>query len=75
MGQGDRFQPFGMRGSKLISDYLTDRKINRFEKEEKMVVEDASHNIVWLVGERASELCKITENTQKVLEIRYEDHQ
>lgn len=73
--QGDRFQPFGMRGSKLISDYLTDRKLNRFEKEEKMVVEDASHNIVWLVGERASDLCKITENTQKVLEIRYEDHQ
>lgn len=72
--QGDRFQPFGMRGSKLISDYLTDRKLNRFEKEEIMVVEDACHNIVWLVGERTSELCKITGNTQKVLEIRYEDY-
>ncbi len=69
--QGDRFQPFGMKGSKLISNYLTDRKLNRFEKEEKMVVEDAHHNIVWLVGERTSELCKITESTQKVLEISY----
>ena len=69
--QGDRFQPFGMRGSKLISDYLTNRKFNLFEKEEKMVVEDARENIVWLVGERTSELCKITEKTQKVLVLKY----
>ena len=69
--QGDRFRPFGMKGSKLISDYLTDRKLNLFEKEEKMVVEDARQNIIWLVGERTSELCKITEKTRKVLELRY----
>ncbi len=73
--QGDRFQPFGMKGSKLISDYFTDIKLNLFEKEEKTVVVDANHNIVWLVGERTSELCKITENTQKVLEIRYDERQ
>lgn len=70
--QGDRFRPFGMKGSKLVSDYLTDRKLNRFEKEEKVVVEDAHHNIVWLVGERTSELCKITKDTRRVLEISYE---
>ena len=73
--QGDRFQPFGMKGSKLISDYLTDRKLNRFEKEEKVVVEDANHHIVWLVGERTAEPCKITDKTKRVLEIRYDDHQ
>ena len=26
--QGDRFKPFGMKGTKLVSDYLTDRKRN-----------------------------------------------
>ncbi len=71
--QGDRFHPFGMKGSKLVSDYLTDRKVNLFEKEEKMVVEDAKGNIIWLVGERTSDICKITQNTQMILEIKYDN--
>ncbi len=71
--QGDRFHPFGMKGSKLVSDYLTDRKLNLFEKEEKMVVEDAKGNIIWLVGERTSDICKITQNTQMILEIKYDN--
>lgn len=29
---GDRFRPFGMTGSKLVSDYLTDEKVNVLDK-------------------------------------------
>lgn len=50
--KGDRFAPFGMRGTKLVSDYLTDRKRSRIEKHRQLVVTDATGNIVWLVGER-----------------------
>lgn len=47
--QGDRFTPFGMRGSKLLSDYMTDRKMSIIEKEQQLVVTDAKGRIVWVV--------------------------
>lgn len=69
--KGDRFIPFGMKGSKLISDYLTDRKKNVFEKQNQLVLLDANDNVLWLVGERPDARCCITENTIKALTIRY----
>lgn len=57
--EGDRFQPFGMRGSILVSDYLTNRKRNLFDKRRQMVVCDASGSILWLVGERIADPCRI----------------
>lgn len=70
---GDRFTPFGMKGSKLVSDYLTDRKKNFFERRSQLVVEDAKGTIVWLIGERTNEKCRITAKTKEVvrcLEVR-----
>lgn len=67
---GDTFHPFGMKGKKLVSDYLTDRKKNLFEKQSQLVLEDAKGQIIWVVGERTSELCKIKENTKKILYIQ-----
>lgn len=68
---GDRFIPFGMKGSKLVSDYLTDRKKNVFEKQEQLVLLDADDNILWLVGERPDARCCITKNTIKAIVVRY----
>ena len=67
---GDRFSPFGMKGSKLVSDYLTDRKKNYFERRSQLVVEDGKGNIVWLVGERTSEKCRIGAETRDIIYIR-----
>ena len=67
---GDTFQPFGMKGKKLISDYLTDRKKNLFEKQSQLVLEDAKGQIIWVVGERTSEVFKIKEETKKILYIQ-----
>lgn len=67
---GDTFYPFGMKGKKLVSDYLTDRKKNLFEKQSQLVLEDAKGQIIWVVGERTSELCKIKEDTKKILYIQ-----
>ena len=50
--KGDRFRPFGMKGSKLVSDYLTDCKRSLFQKRNQYVVCTASNEIAWLVGER-----------------------
>lgn len=67
--KGDRFYPFGMKGSKLISDYLTDRKRNVLQKMKQHVITDSQGEIVWLVGERTSDRSKITDQTQIILEI------
>ena len=32
VSEGDRFTPLGMRGTQLMSDFLTNLKRNRFEK-------------------------------------------
>lgn len=66
---GDTFHPFGMKGKKLVSDYLTDRKKNLFEKQSQLVLEDGKGQIIWVVGERTSEVCKIKEETKKILYI------
>lgn len=68
---GDRFRPFGMKGSKLVSDFLTDIKCNAFEKEEQLVVEDASQRIVWLIGRRTAEDFRIDDSTNRILQIEY----
>lgn len=69
--KGDRFAPFGMRGTKLVSDYLTDRKKNLMEKQQQLVVCDASGTILWLVGERPSADCRITEGTKSIIGLHW----
>ncbi len=66
---GDRFHPFGMKGIKLVSDYLTDKKINLFLKERQLVLVDAKGFIIWLVGERTSEVCKVDDKTSQILDL------
>ena len=67
--QGDRFVPFGMKGSKLVSDYLTDRKYSLFDKRRQLVVTDSSNRIVWLVNERPDNRFCVTHDTERVLQI------
>ncbi len=68
---GERFMPFGMKGTKLISDYLTDRKRNVFQKEDQLVIADAEDNVLWLVGERPDGRYCVGRNTINALVIRY----
>lgn len=66
---GDRFTPFGMKGSKLVSDYLTDRKVGVLQRQQQLVVADATGRIVWLVGHRTSGLAAVTDKTTETLTI------
>ena len=67
--QGDRFIPFGMKGSKKLSDYFSDRKFNLFDKQNTWLLCNADDKIIWVVGERADNRFRITEATQCVLKI------
>ena len=66
---GDRFTPFGMKGSKLVSDYLTDRKVSALQRQQQLVVVDGAERIVWLVGHRTSALAAVTAKTTETLTV------
>ena len=64
---GDRFQPYGMKGSRLVSDYLTDLKCNLFEKRRQLVLTDATGCILWVVGHRTAQPFCVTPDTTQTL--------
>lgn len=70
--QGDKFVPFGMKGSKLISDFLTDQKATLIDKRNQLVLCNANGEILWLVGRRPDNRFCITKNTKEALIIRIE---
>lgn len=65
---GDRFAPFGMKGTKLVSDYLTNRGFSRLDRMAAAVVTD-DKGIVWLVGERPDSRAAVTASTRRVVRI------
>ena len=66
--QGDTFVPFGMKGRKKVSDYLTDRKFSLLRKERQWVL-CCGDDIIWLVGERADNRFRVDEGTKKVITV------
>ncbi len=67
--EGDWMIPYGMKGRKLLSDLMTDLKMNVFEKRRQMVVVDAQGVIVWVVGLRTDQRVAVFDATKEVLEI------
>ncbi len=51
--QGDRFQPFGMKGTKLLSDLFNDLKLDYYDKQNAWLLE-ADGKIIWVIGHRSS---------------------
>jgi tRNA(Ile)-lysidine synthase len=55
-----------MRGSKLLSDFLTDLKFSAFRKERQWLV-CCGPDIVWVVDERPDNRFRVSETTKEVL--------
>lgn len=68
---GDSFIPYGMNGSKKVSDYLIDRKISMAEKSRQFVL-CSDGEIAWLVGRRIGHKFRITDKSEWVLRITKE---
>ena len=62
---GDRIIPFGMNGSKLVSDILIDNKVNSFEKENTFVLLSGK-KIIWVIGHRASNEPRVKKSTKGI---------
>ena len=67
---GDRFQPLGMTGSKSLKDFLSDSRVPRNMRDSTPLV--VSHKgIVWVVGCRIAHWARVTEETDRFLEIAF----
>ena len=69
VAEGDRFTPLGMRGTQLMSDFLTNLKRNRFEKSNQLVLLDATGTILWVLGLRINDHFKLTPKSTSCLRI------
>lgn len=52
--EGDRFRPFGMKGTRLVSDYFSDQKFSLIEKEQALFLVDSKDTILWIIGHRVA---------------------
>ena len=64
--KGDYFIPFGMKGKKLVSDFMTDSKFSLLKKQQQWVL-SCNDQIAWLIGERTDNRFRIDDSTQKVI--------
>lgn len=69
--KGDRFNPFGMTGSKKVSKFLKDEKKSHFEKASVKVLCDKNDKIIWIINERQSDHCKVHFNTTEIQKISF----
>lgn len=68
--EGDFFHPFGMNGSKKLSKFFKDEKYSLTAKERQWLL-CSGNKIVWVVGKRADDRFKITNNTKTKLKITF----
>lgn len=65
---GDKFKPLGCDYWVSVSDYLSDKKFNRFEKESTLKATTNTGEIIWLLGIEISEHVRISKATASCFE-------
>ena len=66
--KGDKFQPVGMKGTKNISDFLTDEKISSLQKKDQLVLTNDG-KVVWVIGLRIDERFKVKAESKNILKL------
>ncbi|HVN67093.1 MAG TPA: tRNA lysidine(34) synthetase TilS, partial [Candidatus Sulfotelmatobacter sp.] len=65
---GDRFIPFGIKGTKKLQDFFVDEKVPAAERERVPIVESAG-KIVWVAGLRLDDRARVTDKTKKIVKL------
>lgn len=68
--RGDRFQPLGMSQLEKLGEFMIDARIPRAWRERIPIVCSPSQ-ILWVVGWRIDDRVKVTENTRRVLCLKF----
>jgi tRNA(Ile)-lysidine synthase len=68
--QGDVFVPFGMKGKKLISDFLIDLKIEPHHKKTQLLLCDQAQ-VLWVCKRRINDSYRCYENSKNVLKVTF----
>lgn len=68
---GDRFVPFGMKGSKKLKDIFMDLKVPR-EKRDFVPLLCFDEEISWIVGYKISDKFKVHEGVKNIIEVTVE---
>jgi len=69
--EGDWFCPLGMNQKKLISDFLTDKKVPLLKKQNTYLLLSQG-SVVWVIGHRIDNRFKVTEKTEEVYVLEVE---
>ena len=64
---GDKFVPLGMQGNKKVKSFFVDQKIPRKERPFIPILINEDDDIIWIYGERISDLFRVDKTTKKVL--------
>ncbi|MDE6269655.1 MAG: tRNA lysidine(34) synthetase TilS, partial [Muribaculaceae bacterium] len=67
--KGDRIRPFGMKGSRLVSDVFSDAKMTARQKREAWLL-TCGEQVVWIVGVRTSAHFAVTRRSGGYIELR-----
>lgn len=62
--KGDRIKPFGMTGSKLVSDVFNDLKLTDSEKRNAWLLVNNFDEVLWVIGYKSSNHFRITKNSK-----------
>lgn len=65
---GDKFNPIGLKGTKKISDFLTEAKVDSIDKKNQLVLLNED-TIIWVFNYRLNESVKITNETKRILKL------
>lgn len=68
--KGDRMTPFGMKGSKLVSDVFADAKLSAMDKSDTWLL-TCDDKIVWVIGVRNSALFTVGPSTRAYIQLRF----
>lgn len=68
---GDRFYPLGAAGSRLLSDYLIDKKCPRTRRDMPLLCDGSE--VLWVTGYTVSERLRVKEDTAVMMRICYEE--
>ena len=61
-------------GRKTLKAYMIDEKIPRYMRDQVPLLADGSH-ILWVIGHRMSDGCKLSEHTKRAVQVSVTDFQ